>query len=230
MKTTSYNEEGLRYYDTKILAKSLIWFIRICIFLYVIDIIQAILGLNDSYLFNPHKYYNVFYALFMVSTFILYLFWIYFTQSNSRFLGVKNMLFTPGWAVGFHFIPILNLLRPYEAIVEIWQTNKNPKNWQKVKPPSIIKLWWGLCLGTPIISMLLFYFITAEILVREIVYSGIYFTAGSNFSLSWDDKILFYGPFIIMNLFYILLGFLTIKIITLIFDMQDKNSDFLLDR
>jgi hypothetical protein len=33
--------------------------------------------------------------------------WIYRANANARALGAKDMKFTPGWAVGWYFVPIL---------------------------------------------------------------------------------------------------------------------------
>lgn len=71
-------------------------------------------------------------ALFIVSGFLI-LKWIYQANQNVRFLGAKNMEFTPGWSIGFYFIPILALWKPYQAMKEIWKASHNPQNWQLEK-------------------------------------------------------------------------------------------------
>ncbi len=61
-----------------------------------------------------------------IATIILFAMWIYRANFNARQLGAKNMKFTPGWSVGYYFIPFLNLWRPYQAMKEIWKASKNP--------------------------------------------------------------------------------------------------------
>jgi hypothetical protein len=77
-----------------------------------------------------------------VTTMILFAMWIYRANFNSRALGARNMKFSPGWSVGYYFIPIANLWRPYQAMKEIWQTSKNPAAWENEKRGAILPWWW----------------------------------------------------------------------------------------
>jgi len=82
-------------------------------------------------------------ALFNIATIIIFLIWINKANKNSRALGSKGMQFTPGWCVGWWFIPIASLWKPYQAVREIWKTSQSSDNWQTQKN-SIITLWWTL--------------------------------------------------------------------------------------
>ena len=82
----------------------------------------------------------------LIITGIVFLRWIYFSNSNSRSLGASGMQFTPGWTIGYYFVPFLNLYKPYRAMKEIWKTSKDPKNWEMVKTPSFFPQWWTLWL------------------------------------------------------------------------------------
>lgn len=77
-----------------------------------------------------------------ISTIILFAMWIYRANFNSRALGAQNMKFTPGWSVGYYFIPFLNLWRPYQAMKEIWKTSKNPIAWEGEERGAILPWWW----------------------------------------------------------------------------------------
>ena len=82
------------------------------------------------------------YFVTYVITGIAFLMWIYRANLNSRGFGVENMRFTPGWAVGYYFIPFVNLVFPYQAMKEIWQASLDPSNWQDQKDTSPVGLWW----------------------------------------------------------------------------------------
>jgi hypothetical protein len=76
---------------------------------------------------------------------VLYCVWIYRANKNARALGARGMTITPGWAVGFHFIPILNLFKPYQAAKEIYQASGpdvGPEDWQASPAPGWILGWW----------------------------------------------------------------------------------------
>ena len=47
---------------------------------------------------------------------ITFLMWLHRASSNLASLGYINQRFSPGWAVGWWFIPFMNILRPFEPI------------------------------------------------------------------------------------------------------------------
>src|SRR5437868_6687462 len=56
--------------------------------------------------------------LVFIITGVLFLRWIHRANRNARALGAQGMRFTPGWAVGWYFIPIASLWKPYQAMKE----------------------------------------------------------------------------------------------------------------
>ncbi|MBN1124096.1 MAG: DUF4328 domain-containing protein [Sedimentisphaerales bacterium] len=78
-----------------------------------------------------------------VTTFIVFLFWIYRVKYNVIQLGAQDLEFTPGWSVGWFFVPVLFLWKPYQAMQETFKASRNPGNW-KGRPGSIlIGCWWA---------------------------------------------------------------------------------------
>lgn len=77
-----------------------------------------------------------------ITTIILFAMWIYRASFNSRALGAQNMKFTPGWSVGYYFIPILWFWKPYQAMKEIWRASKAPKSWGSVARGTVLPWWW----------------------------------------------------------------------------------------
>jgi Domain of unknown function (DUF4328) len=78
----------------------------------------------------------------LVVVVVLFCIWIYRASYNARQLGATDMRFSPGWAVGWYFIPIANLWKPYQAMCEIWQASANPAHWQQQPRGPILPLWW----------------------------------------------------------------------------------------
>ena len=73
---------------------------------------------------------------------VTFLRWIYRTNKNLGAISGQPMSFTPGWSVGWYFIPFMCLIKPYQAMKEIWDlSHKN----QSVTS-SILGLWWALWL------------------------------------------------------------------------------------
>jgi hypothetical protein len=86
------------------------------------------------------------YLLVYVVTGVMFLRWIYLTNRNARSLGTTGMQFTPGWAVGWYFVPVAALWKPYQALKETFKASHPDFNqdWQHAPHPSILPLWWTL--------------------------------------------------------------------------------------
>lgn len=83
-----------------------------------------------------------------VITAILVLVWIHRANYNARQLGAADMAFSPGWAVGWHFVPIAWFWKPYQAMREIWQASVSPSNWRRQTGSPLLVWWWGLWILT----------------------------------------------------------------------------------
>ena len=76
-----------------------------------------------------------------LTTAILVLLWIHRANHNARQLGAADMQFTPGWAVGWYFVPIAWFWKPYQAMTEVWRASRNPSAWRG-EPVSLLLHWW----------------------------------------------------------------------------------------
>jgi len=96
------------------------------------DPIQGIIGLLQSGL--------------GIVTGITFLKWIYRAYKNIQGFGAEGLRFSPGWAVGYYFIPILSLIRPVQVMSEIWRASDDPRNWPRRPGSWMIASWWTLFL------------------------------------------------------------------------------------
>ena len=77
-------------------------------------------------------------------TAILVLTWVQRANHNARSLGAVDMQYTPGWAVGWYFVPIAWFWKPYQAMKEIWRASANPANWPGEPGSPLLHWWWIL--------------------------------------------------------------------------------------
>jgi hypothetical protein len=93
----------------------------------------------------------VFYFFVLLLTAIVFGTWINRAHHNVRGFGAEAMTITPGWAVGYFFVPILNLFRPYKAMSELWRASQSPENWVS-NSTGLVPLWWTLWILNFILS------------------------------------------------------------------------------
>jgi hypothetical protein len=117
---------------------------------------------------------GVAYIVLLLATSVVVLVWIYDANRNAHALGAAGMRFAPGWAVGWYFIPIFNLWKPYQAMKEIWKASADPGNWQAQPRSPLLPWWWFLWIVSCIVANAMFrYTLKAEELDELINASGI---------------------------------------------------------
>lgn len=73
---------------------------------------------------------------------IITLRWIHRANWNARALGATGLTYTPGWSIGWYFIPVMNFWKPYGAMKQIWQASADPADWQSQSTPALLGWWW----------------------------------------------------------------------------------------
>lgn len=99
---------------------------------------------------------GIIYLFVFVTSGLLILRWIHRANYNARQLGALNMTFSPGWAIGYYFIPILTLWKPYQAMKEIWEASKEPSDRPSQGSSGLLPLWWGLWIVSIFINQAIF--------------------------------------------------------------------------
>src|SRR5207245_6095156 len=94
--------------------------------------------------------------LTFIATGVPFLMWIYRGNLNVRALGAEGMTFTPGWSVGWYFVPIAHLWKPYQAMKEIWKATQNPHAWATQEVGPVVIRWWTLWLLSNILGKMAF--------------------------------------------------------------------------
>jgi len=70
------------------------------------------------------------------------LIWLYRASANVRVLGASNMVVSPGLAVVWWFVPIANLVMPFQTVRELWKASANPADWEIERAPATTIWWW----------------------------------------------------------------------------------------
>ncbi|MEK6249739.1 MAG: DUF4328 domain-containing protein [Planctomycetales bacterium] len=90
-----------------------------------------------------------------IATVVVFCMWVHRSNANARALGSAGMKNTPGWCVGWFFIPLMNLFKPYQAVKEIYQSS-DPEcgqwDWNTARVSGILGLWWTLWIVTNLVD------------------------------------------------------------------------------
>jgi len=96
-------------------------------------------------------------AALLVVAVVLFLVWLYRAVSNANRLAFW-MRFTPGWAVGWFFIPIANLFRPLQVVREVWRVcDPSPAagtaaGRRDLRVSPLVPVWWAAWLLSDIVG------------------------------------------------------------------------------
>jgi hypothetical protein len=102
------------------------------------DLRQRVIGLTQVVLY--------------IATAIVFLRWVYILNDNKRRFKASGLNYTPGWAVGWFFVPVAWFWKPYQAMRELWQVSIDPMKWQNQQVGYLLPLWWFLWLANNILG------------------------------------------------------------------------------
>lgn len=111
----------------------------------------ALLRLADPTPGGPADLASIPLFLVLIACFILVGRWIYLTNANAHLLS-DDMSITPGWSIGWFFVPFANLVQPYLGVKETWRASHFAGGLGEEADSALLPWWWGLWLLTNILS------------------------------------------------------------------------------
>lgn len=84
-------------------------------------------------------------ALYIITA-IVFATWIYAASRNCHAVSSNKLEYSPGWSIGWFFIPIFNLFKPYMAMRQTWNISGSPQGQPDAPGPVLLKAWWLLFL------------------------------------------------------------------------------------
>ena len=82
-------------------------------------------------------------GLLFLATVVVWCVWQHRAQHNAAGLTTVSLRFTPGWAVGWWFIPIANLFKPFQGVRELWKASHGGNEWERLATWAVIGWWWA---------------------------------------------------------------------------------------
>jgi hypothetical protein len=95
-----------------------------------------------------------------ICTYVFFLMWMYHAAKNVRAFGQQLLTITPGWAVGWWFIPIASIWMPFVAMREIWKASdpesvgpSAQRQWMSAPVPAKLGIWWATYILNGFVAM-----------------------------------------------------------------------------
>jgi hypothetical protein len=96
------------------------------------------------------------------ATAITFFVWIHRAYKNLYSFGPLGLRFSPGWSIGWFFVPIASLFRPYQVMSEIGSNSEgdpisaNSGVFKGGSRSTMVGWWWTLFLLTNVMGQILF--------------------------------------------------------------------------
>jgi hypothetical protein len=82
-------------------------------------------------------------VLAFVACAVVSLCWLHRARGNLDDLGAEDLRFTPGWTVGWFFVPVMHFFRPFQAVSELWRASADPQGrWDGAGVGLLLPAWW----------------------------------------------------------------------------------------
>lgn len=77
--------------------------------------------------------------------------WVYRLNANSHLLS-DDVRISPRWNVGWFFVPLANLIKPFEGLAQSWHASQVWLQESMSDVPSVMRWWWGFWLVYTIVG------------------------------------------------------------------------------
>jgi hypothetical protein len=104
--------------------------------------------------------FSLAYLAILITSGVFFLRWTYRSYANLEAFGAQGLRTTPGFAVGYFFIPVLNIYQPYNIFREMWQgsnlelTSTAALDRKAIKTPPMLATWWLLWIFAGVLNNL----------------------------------------------------------------------------
>jgi hypothetical protein len=118
----------------------------------LVDILKTIVDASQLDAAGDEEAINVFDCVtpvILLPTAVLFAMWMYRSYKNLLDMDVRGLAYSPGWAAGAFFVPILNLYRPCQIAQEMWRASSPDleedklRAWRHASGSAVVGFWWG---------------------------------------------------------------------------------------
>lgn len=93
---------------------------------------------------------------------VCFLTWTYRAKANGNATGARGVSFSPAFATGSYFIPLVNLVVPVQAMQELHKISSGARDWEAQGGSGLVWLWWLFWIVGNIAGVVFFRLTTME--------------------------------------------------------------------
>lgn len=121
--------------------------ITIAFFLFEIAEITGIWTIDENASFDSslaiiYSVTGLAHSVIYLITVVIFGMWIYKAAANIVAADIAGFSYSPGWAVGWFFIPFANLFKPFQAMRQIWNASHGANVHLDDGAPTV-NMWWA---------------------------------------------------------------------------------------
>lgn len=173
MTVTKYNTKAVspkyQNLEPQLLSKRFKWVKGFFYSTLVADLLliigAALIFTTDFSTYDPLVDYNyidyftiaggLIYLVAFIGSIISFSMFSHRAMKNLHIMGARSPEMSPGWTVGWYFIPFANWWKPFQAMQQIWDGSEDVVS-EAYKPAKLIGVWWGCWVLTNILSNISF--------------------------------------------------------------------------
>lgn len=121
-------------------------------FLILVGEVLELVGVIDLIAYDPPALVDA-YTVILIANLPIFLisaiaisFWLHRAHANLHEAGIEGLEYTPGWGVGWYFVPFASLIKPFQSMKELWNESHRVVSDNAGVAPGNLALWWGLWL------------------------------------------------------------------------------------
>ena len=103
-------------------------------------------------LLSIQSYVAIPYLIMVVGSVFVVARWIYKAANSNQEAGIEGLKYSPAWSVGWFFIPVMNLFKPYFALKEHYFARLKTDEWPSKNAMTTFHLWWASWIATNVLS------------------------------------------------------------------------------
>lgn len=120
-----------------------------------VEVSESEAGMNDAL----YAGVGILQMLLLLATAVTWFVWLDASYKNLRLVGSGTTKFTSGWVIGYWFIPVVNLFRPYQIIKELWLRSKDRNEHATIDThtsPLLVAGWWLVWIVSGVVGRIFF--------------------------------------------------------------------------